>query len=116
MSNAPMNAQCHCGTVKFRVTLTDGFKTARRCDCSYCRMRGAVVVSADLSDIEILEGEEALSLYQFGTQTAYTISARAAASTPTTSAARIRASTASTSPVSTGSAPSISRPSRSMTG
>ena len=70
MSNEPMNAQCHCGTVKFRVTLTDGLKTARRCDCSYCRMRGAVVVSADLDDIEILEGEEALSLYQFGTQTA----------------------------------------------
>lgn len=70
MSNEPMNAQCHCGTVKFRVTLTDGLNTARRCDCSYCRMRGAVVVSADLDDIEILEGADALSLYQFGTQTA----------------------------------------------
>ena len=25
-----MEAACHCGTVGFRVKLTDGFKTARR--------------------------------------------------------------------------------------
>jgi hypothetical protein len=70
MAKETMDAQCHCGTVKFRVTLTDGLKTARRCDCSYCRMRGAVVVSADLDDLEVLEGREALSRYQFGTRTA----------------------------------------------
>lgn len=33
-------------------------------------MRGAVVVAADISDIRILEGVEALSLYQFHTRTA----------------------------------------------
>ena len=43
-----MEAACHCGTVRFRVKLTDGFNTARRCTCSYCRMRGAVAVSADV--------------------------------------------------------------------
>jgi len=32
-----MEAACHCGTVRFRVKLTDGFNTARRCTCSYCR-------------------------------------------------------------------------------
>ena len=37
-----MEAACHCGTVRFRVKLTDGFNSARRCTCSYCRMRGAV--------------------------------------------------------------------------
>jgi len=61
---------CHCGTVKFRVRLTDGLNTARRCNCSYCRMRGAVAVSADLSDIEITAGQEALTLYQFNTMQA----------------------------------------------
>ena len=40
-----MEAVCHCGTVRFRVKLTDGFNTARRCTCSYCRMRGAVAGS-----------------------------------------------------------------------
>lgn len=33
-------------------------------------MRGAIAVSANLSDIEITQGEGALSLYQFGTKTA----------------------------------------------
>jgi len=34
-----MEAACHCSTVRFRVKLSDGFNTARRCTCSYCRMR-----------------------------------------------------------------------------
>lgn len=34
------HAQCHCGAVAFTVELTDGFNTARRCSCSFCRMRG----------------------------------------------------------------------------
>ncbi|WAT00367.1 GFA family protein [Rouxiella chamberiensis] len=64
------HASCHCGAVKFTVKLTDGFTTARRCDCSYCRMRGAVVVSANLDDITILQGEDKLTEYQFHTKTA----------------------------------------------
>ena len=63
-------AACHCGTVKFRVTLTDGLATARRCTCSYCTMRGAVAVSASLDGIEFVAGEDNLTLYQFGTRTA----------------------------------------------
>jgi len=61
------NGACHCGTVRFRVKLSDGLNTARRCTCSYCRMRGAVAVSADLDGLEVLEGKEALTLYQFNT-------------------------------------------------
>lgn len=65
-----MEASCHCGTVRFRVKLLDGFKTARRCTCSYCRMRGAVAVSARLQDISFESGEDALTLYQFNTRVA----------------------------------------------
>jgi hypothetical protein len=65
-----IDGACHCGTVKFRVKLSRGLHTARRCNCSYCRMRGAVAVSANLEDLHILEGEEALTLYQFNTMTA----------------------------------------------
>lgn len=64
------NAACHCGTVKFRLRLTDEFKTIRRCSCSYCRMRGAIAVSAQLSDIEFVQGEDNLTLYQFNTRSA----------------------------------------------
>jgi hypothetical protein len=52
------------------VVLTDGFTTARRCDCSYCRRRGAIVVSAPLSGVSIVRGAENLSLYQWGSRTA----------------------------------------------
>jgi hypothetical protein len=62
-----MGAACHCGTVRFRVKLTDGFNTARRCTCSYCRMRGAVAVSADVGSITFDAGEEALTVYRFNT-------------------------------------------------
>jgi hypothetical protein len=65
-----IDGACHCGTVRFHVKLTNGLHTARRCNCSYCRMRGAVAVSAPLDGLEILAGREALSLYQFNTMTA----------------------------------------------
>jgi len=62
-----MEGACHCGTVRFKVKLSDGLKSARRCTCSYCRMRGAIAVSAALGDITFLSGEDALTLYQFNT-------------------------------------------------
>ena len=65
-----VSGACHCGRVRFRVRLTDGLRAPRRCTCSLCRMRGAVVVSAALEDIEITEGAALLTLYQFNTKSA----------------------------------------------
>jgi hypothetical protein len=67
---AELNGSCHCGTVRFRVTLTDGLRKPRRCTCSICRMRGAVAVSAKLDGLRILTGQDTLTLYQFNTKTA----------------------------------------------
>jgi hypothetical protein len=61
---------CHCGAVRFHVRLRDGLHSARRCTCSYCRMRGAVAVTAELGDLDILSGQDKLTLYQFNTGTA----------------------------------------------
>ena len=61
---------CHCGGVQFTARLTDGFLSVRRCTCSYCRMRGAIAVSADLDGINITQGVELLTVYQFNTHTA----------------------------------------------
>ena len=66
----PLNAACHCGAVRFTVLLSDGLNTARRCNCSYCRMRGAIAVSADIKDMAITSGQELLTLYQFNTMQA----------------------------------------------
>jgi hypothetical protein len=68
--NAIHRASCHCGSVQFELTLPNGLEQLRRCDCSMCRRRGAVVASVPLSDINITQGEDLLSLYQFNTRTA----------------------------------------------
>ena len=64
------SASCHCGSVEFELSLPDGLVDVRRCDCSMCRRRGAIVASVPLSDIRIIRGLETLSLYQFNTRTA----------------------------------------------
>jgi hypothetical protein len=65
-----VDGACHCGSVRFHVRLMDGLRTARRCDCSFCRMRGSIAVSAKVGDLTILSGEDKLSTYQFNTHTA----------------------------------------------
>lgn len=68
--NDPHLGQCHCGAVRFQVRLSDGLNSARRCTCSYCRMRGAVVVMAGKGAITFLQGEDKLTSYRFHTGTA----------------------------------------------
>lgn len=65
-----LEAACHCGSVRIRLALTNGLRSARRCNCSYCSMRGAVAVSADLDDLQVVVGADKLTLYQFNTQQA----------------------------------------------
>ena len=64
------DGQCHCGAVKFHVKLTNGLHTARRCNRSYCRMRGAIAVSANVGYLDIFQGSDALKLSQFNTMSA----------------------------------------------
>jgi hypothetical protein len=63
-------ATCHCGAVELELDLPHGIVDPRRCDCSICRRKGAVVASVSLSGIRIVKGEEHLKLYQFNTHTA----------------------------------------------
>ena len=65
-----LNGACHCGTVKFTATLTQGLASARRCTCSICRMRGAVAVTATPDAFRITQGEDKLSTYRFNTRAA----------------------------------------------
>ncbi|HKR88576.1 MAG TPA: GFA family protein [Phenylobacterium sp.] len=58
---------CHCRAVKFEVALKGGLSGARRCNCSMCRMRGAVALTADVGDLRLVEGEEQLTEYRFNT-------------------------------------------------
>jgi len=63
-------ASCHCGAVQYELTLPNGLDELRRCNCSMCCRRGAVVSSVALDGINIVKGESTLTLYQFNTMTA----------------------------------------------
>ena len=62
-----LGGACHCGAVKFEVTLSEGLASARRCNCSICRMRGAVAVTAQRDGLKLLQGEDSLATYRFNT-------------------------------------------------
>ncbi len=62
--------KCHCGKVEFQVQLKNGLEKIRRCNCSLCRRKGAIVASVLLENLTITKGAENLTLYQWGTMTA----------------------------------------------
>lgn len=63
-------ASCHCGAVELELTLPKGVENPRRCDCSICRRKGAIVGSVALSGLRVVKGADVLKLYQFNTNTA----------------------------------------------
>jgi len=63
-------ATCHCGAVELELSLPDGIVNPRRCDCSMCRRKGAIVASVPLAGIRVVKGFDVLRLYQFNTKTA----------------------------------------------
>ena len=63
-------AVCHCGAVELRLNLPNGLEKLRRCDCSICRRKGAVVASVLLENLEVVRGADKLTLYTFNTHTA----------------------------------------------
>jgi hypothetical protein len=63
-------ATCHCGAVELELSLPDGVVSPRRCDCSICRRKGAIVASVPLAALRVVKGEDALKLYQFNTKVA----------------------------------------------
>lgn len=68
--NARHKATCHCGAVELLLDLPDGIVNPRRCSCSICRKKGAIVASVPLAGLSVIKGQEALTLYQFNTNTA----------------------------------------------
>lgn len=68
MTETSHDGACHCGAVRFTARLACGLSTAARCDCSFCRMRGAVALTAE--SLSFHRGRDSLTLYQFGSHTA----------------------------------------------
>ena len=65
-----VTASCHCSSVQLELELPNGFEKLRRCNCSICRRKGAIVGSVLLENLTILKGEEYLTEYRFNTMQA----------------------------------------------
>jgi hypothetical protein len=65
-----LTGTCHCGAVEIEIPWDGEFHKLRRCDCSYCRRRWAVVASVKVGDLTVTRGADALTLYQWNTMTA----------------------------------------------
>lgn len=63
-------ATCHCGSVVLEIDLPNGVENPRRCNCSMCRRRGAIVASVPISGLRVVQGAENFATYQFNTRVA----------------------------------------------
>jgi hypothetical protein len=61
---------CHCGAVAFEVELENGLEDLRRCNCSLCRRKGAIMASVPLDRLKVVKGADSLTVYQWNTRTA----------------------------------------------
>ncbi|APC91530.1 MULTISPECIES: GFA family protein [Francisella] len=61
---------CHCKAIELELYLPNGLEKLRRCNCSICSRKGAVVSSVSLENLKIIRGEDMLTKYTFGTHTA----------------------------------------------
>jgi hypothetical protein len=61
-----LNGSCHCGAVEFTVeTEEGGLQNLRRCNCSLCRRKGALMASVPEDKLIVTRGEDTLTLYQW---------------------------------------------------
>lgn len=67
-----MTGSCHCGAVVFEVDLDEagGLGNLRRCNCSLCRRRGAIMGTVPLDRLRVVRGQDHLTLYQWNTKLA----------------------------------------------
>jgi len=56
---------CHCGRVRFRVTVE--IDRASECNCSICSKKGFLHVIVPRDAFELLAGEDAIATYRFNT-------------------------------------------------
>ena len=60
--------RCHCGSVQLNVE-TD-LSVIKQCNCSMCKRKNAKMNILPKESIKLIQGEDNLSLYQFGTNVA----------------------------------------------
>ena len=66
MTDIVRRGGCHCGAVRFSARMPADARP-HLCNCSYCEMKGNVMVDVPLDALTIDQGEDALTLYTFNT-------------------------------------------------
>ncbi|KAI9229465.1 MAG: Mss4-like protein [Piptocephalis tieghemiana] len=69
ITSFPHSGGCHCGAVRYTFGDPTSF-TALKCNCSICTKKGAVYIIIPGERFHLLQGEEDLTTYTFGTHTA----------------------------------------------
>ena len=61
-TSVPLQAACHCGTVRYEATTN--LETVISCNCSHCSKRGLLPTFVTPDRFRLLSGEDALEDYQ----------------------------------------------------
>lgn len=61
---------CHCGAVRFQVSISPAEHKVVDCNCSICRKKGFLHLIVPPDRFRLLSGEDHLTTYTFNTETA----------------------------------------------
>ena len=61
---------CHCQVVELELYMPNGIEELRRCNCSICSRKGAIISSVLLENLTVTKGKDKLTKYTFGTHKA----------------------------------------------
>ena len=61
---------CHCGEVEAEIIVPKKLDKILRCNCSFCKRRGAIMSMVKNEQFKIIKGEKKLRIYQFHTKVA----------------------------------------------
>ena len=70
MKKERLHGNCHCGSVQLSIPCSLDMSAVRRCDCSLCKRRGAIMLACPIKDVEIENGAENLVNYKWNTKVA----------------------------------------------
>ncbi len=65
MAETTYEGSCHCGAVRYQVTMAPPQK-AMACNCSICSRAGWLLAFVPDESFRLVQGEDALQDYQFG--------------------------------------------------
>ena len=65
-----LHGRCHCGAIEFSIPRDLDMSAVRRCDCSLCKRRGAIMLACPILDVRIEKGVEHLIKYKWNSKVA----------------------------------------------